>query len=142
MLRCGYDTGFLTEVLAEPEGVAPAREPPAFQPPDKDHAYLLKIGPTLRELAAQEGLTKPERLEVILDHTPGEAERGWQTALTEAVPGIAIEGRLGPLVTVMASPKQAPALAALPVVSVVRLPRPALVQTAPAQAGRRARTQR
>jgi hypothetical protein len=52
--------------------------------------------------------------------------------LTQAAPGLAIQGRLGQLVTVVAQPDQSPALAALPIVSAVRLPRSGMPQVQPA----------
>src|SRR5262249_25613721 len=52
---------------------------------------------------------------------------------TSASPGMTIEGRLGPLVTLTARPDQAvAALAALPEVAVVRLPRVAHPELQPA----------
>jgi hypothetical protein len=90
---------------------------------------LLKITPELQALVAQkEPATSPTRMQVILKRTPEPLDRSWQTPLFQAAPGVIIEGRLGQIVDVLASPDQAPLLAALPQVSTVRLPRPALHQ--------------
>jgi hypothetical protein len=125
----------ITEVVPEPEGVAPPRELPAPKRPGKGEEHLLKVSPELRALMAQEGeAAKPARMEVILAFTPGADDRDWQRALTGTAPGLAVEGRLGPLVTVTARAGEAGRLAALPSVSVVRLPRPARPAVAPAPA--------
>jgi hypothetical protein len=107
------------------------------------------ITPDLREvLKDQAKAAQPTRLEVILAAKPGayeqewqeslhraactcrtpslrfqDHEQAWQEPLQRAAPGLVIEGRLGPLVSVVARPNQAPALAALPEVAAVRLPR-------------------
>ena len=62
---------------------------------------------------------------MILARTPEDRERGWADALLQASPGLVIEGRLGPLVSVRVAPGQAAVLAALPDVTTVRLPRAA-----------------
>jgi hypothetical protein len=83
-----------------------------------------KLTPDLRSLLAGGGdVSKPQRLEVILWLSPNEMDRTWSSDLTRAVQGLVIEGRVGPLVSVLVPPSQAPALAALPGVSTVRLPR-------------------
>src|SRR5262249_40456108 len=88
---------------------------------------LLKISGDLRALAAQE---EPMRLEVILSALPVD-DQAWRRELIAAAPGAMIEGRMGPLVSLRARPKQADDLAKLPTVSAVRLPRPAIVQILP-----------
>lgn len=116
----------MTTVLPEPEGFPPAREPPAPPPPvEKGQENLQKISPDLRELTAKED-DKPRRLEVILNYSPKEFDRDWSRPLLRY--DLQVEGRLGPLVTVLAPPKQALALAELPMVSTIRLPRPAQPQ--------------
>ena len=108
-------------VEIRPDLPAPAARP---EPPAVPKGQE-KLTPELRELlgdAAKAG--SPARLEVILAQTPAEGERGWASDLL-AAPGLVIEGRLGPLVSVRVAPSQAPALAALPVVAAVRLPRAA-----------------
>jgi hypothetical protein len=81
------------------------------------------IAPELRELLtdAAKGAT-PTRLEVILSRTPLDGEFGYVGLLTLAAPGLVVEGRLGPLVTVRTTIGQALPLAALPEVTEVRLP--------------------
>jgi hypothetical protein len=83
-----------------------------------------KLSPDLRDaLSDAAGAAKPTRLEVILAATPAPEDRGYGSLLKRAAPGLVVEGRLGPLVSVVANPSQAPALAALPEVTGVRLPR-------------------
>lgn len=89
-----------------------------------------KLTPELRELLAAGEAAKPQRLEVILSLTPDDSERTWRRDLTRAVPGLLIEGRVGPLVSVQVPPKELPALAALATVSTVRLPRSGQPRTA------------
>src|SRR5262249_50598084 len=71
---------------------------------------------------------KPRHLEVILWKTPAPGESGWQAALRQAAPGLIVEGQLGSLVTVLVPADRAIALADLPIVSAVRLPRSARLQ--------------
>jgi hypothetical protein len=83
-----------------------------------------KITPDLRSILgkqAEDG--KPMRMEVILSAVPEFDERGWKSLLHDAAPGLVIEGRLGPIVSVLAKANQAPAMAAIPGVDTVRLPR-------------------
>jgi hypothetical protein len=71
-------------------------------------------------------------LEVILGYTPEQDDRAWVNPLNRT--GATVEGRIGPLVTVRATPKaQATALAALPEVVAVRLARVAEVSSAAAR---------
>jgi hypothetical protein len=118
----------VVEVIPEPAGVEPAKDVPPS--PELNGAVdpLLKISRELRALAAQE---QPVRMEVILAATPTSDDRSWRRDLEMAAPGSMIEGRLGPLVSLRAIPKQAEELAKLPGVSTVRLPRPASVQFLP-----------
>src|SRR5260370_39663787 len=62
-------------------------------------------------------------MDVILSAPPAPEDHSWQRRLQSAAPDVAVEGRLGPLVAVRGPVKQALALAALPNVSTVRLPR-------------------
>lgn len=113
----------ITEVLAEPQGSP--QEPPAlapFRPEDNSQ----KIAPNLRHLTAQEEAVKATRMQVILTYTPDEFEITWRREIIVAAPGIVIEGRLGSVVTVVGPPKMAVALSALPIVSAIRLPVPAM----------------
>ena len=83
-----------------------------------------KLSPALRELFSDAaGAAKPTHLEVILAATPRTEDDSYRGMLVRAAPGLVVEGRLGPLVSVVASPIQASALAALPAVTGVRLPR-------------------
>lgn len=114
------------EVIPEPaDAPAPAPLVPPTPPP-QGQQYLLKVGPGLLALASQEEQKKQSlRFEVILRNTPELSDLSWVRELALAAPGLAIEGRLGPLVTVVASAEQVASIAALPVVSGVRLPPPA-----------------
>ncbi len=83
-----------------------------------------KIAPELRELLADAAkAAAPARLEVILTRTPTAGELGYVGLLSLAAPGLVVEGRLGPVAAVRTTISQAPALAALPEVAEVRLPR-------------------
>jgi hypothetical protein len=86
---------------------------------------LRKVSPDLRPLLGDAGKPDtPVRLEVILGDTPAPDDRTWLE--TFEVPGVAVEGRLGPIVTVLASPKLAvPLLVGRPRVAHIRLPREA-----------------
>jgi hypothetical protein len=66
----------------------------------------------------------PTRMEVILAFTPGEEDREWQRIL--GTQDVVLEGRLGPIITVVGKPAQAAGLAAMPEVAGVRLPPPAV----------------
>lgn len=106
--------------------VRPDLPPPAARPePPAIPKGQEKLTPELRELVGDAKATAPARLEVILARTPDDGERGWADALLQGSPGLVIEGRLGPLVSVRVAPGQAPVLAALPDVTTVRLPRAA-----------------
>jgi hypothetical protein len=102
-----------------PDMPAPVPRPAPPQVPQGQE----KLSPDLRALLGDGGAAaRPMRLEVILAATPDE-ERSYRGDLGAAAPGLVVEGRIGPLVTVLANPAQAPALAALPRVVGVRLPR-------------------
>jgi hypothetical protein len=105
--------------------VSPDMPPPAPRPrlpkvpPEQEN-----LSPDLRQvLADAAAAAKPMRMEVILAGVPAADDKSFVRLLRGAAPGLVAEGRLGPLVTVLASPSQAPALAALPIVVGVRLPR-------------------
>jgi hypothetical protein len=113
----------------------PAQQPVPLLPPRGQE----KIAPELRALLADEAAAaKPVRMEIILAVTPAGEGAGWRNALETAAPDLSVEGRLGPLVTGTASARSAVALAALPDVSTVRLPRsgeqPSLPGTGKAEA--------
>ena len=117
-------------VEARPDLPIPSSRPPAPPLP----AELQKVGPELRGLLDK---TDPARLEVILTRTPADGDRNWFVALKAAAPGLVVEGRLGPLVSVRAALNQVKAVAALSDVAAVRLPRAARprLETAEAVAG-------
>jgi hypothetical protein len=116
----------VTEVLP---GREPLKEPAPI--PARGNPNLEKIGDALWALVSQkEKETTLARVEIILAYDPGENE-SWRPALLKAAPSLIVEGRLGPILTGQIRLGQVPALTALPVVSVVRLPRPAEVAVAP-----------
>jgi hypothetical protein len=100
-----------------PQLPPPAGRPaPPVVPPGQE-----KLTADLREALA--GAAGARRLEVILAVAPTlPDDRSWVQALS--LPGVTVEGRLGPLVTVLVGDaKTAVQLAALPEVAAVRLPR-------------------
>jgi hypothetical protein len=107
-------------VVVYPQLPLPAGRPtPPVVPPGQE-----KLTADLREaLAGPAPAGGPQRLEVILAAAPALSEdRTWLRPMD--LPGVTVEGRLGPLVTVLVSDiKTALALAALPEVAAVRLPR-------------------
>jgi hypothetical protein len=116
------------EVLREPPGGGPAKEPPPTEPLPKEQAVLEKVSADLRlYLAGLQGdeQQKPVRVEVILRYSPPDVDRAWRDLLTAPDVGLVVEGRVGPLVTGWVPPAQVPTLAALAEVSTVRLPQPA-----------------
>jgi len=120
----------ITEVIPEPEGVAPAKNvaaPRRIRPDDPSS----KISADLRELASREEAPARTRMEVLLAYVPQMEDRDWRNALLQISPMLAVEGRLGSIVTAAGSPKEAMRLAELPVVSGVRLPRLALSSLRP-----------
>jgi hypothetical protein len=103
-----------------PDMPAPVPRPAPPQVPKGQE----KLSPDLRAVLSDGGgAARPMRLEVILAATPDPEDRTYRGQLRSAAPGLIVEGRLGPLVSVFANPAQAPALAALPEVMGVRLPR-------------------
>jgi hypothetical protein len=123
-LRNGWPV-LVAEVVPEPAGLGPAklRAPARATAPGQE--YLLKIAADLRVLGKQ---VEPTRMEVILGSPPREDDPIWRRDLAAAAPGLLIQGQLGQIVTIRARPNQAAALARLPQVVTVRLPRPATVQ--------------
>jgi hypothetical protein len=106
-------------VEVQPDLPAPRGRPAAAAiPADQE-----KLTPEVRELLAGGDKDKPQRLDVILWLTPQDNDLTWRRDLNRAAPELVIEGRLGPLVSVLLPPSQAVAVAALPGVSTVRLPR-------------------
>jgi hypothetical protein len=89
----------------------------------------LSITPDLRAVLANPAeASKPRHLELLLAVTPTEDNVEWRRLLKQAAPGLRVEGRVGPLVAVLARPDQAAELAKLSLVSTVRLPRSARPQ--------------
>jgi hypothetical protein len=115
------------EVTPEPQGVAPIKPLPERQPAEKE---LEKVSPDLRALIGKDKKARL-RVEVILAMTPAASDREWRSALDDAAPSIAIEGRLGPLVTALVYAGEIAELAGLPVVSTIRTPLPARPQVIP-----------
>lgn len=109
------------EVIPEPDGVPAAKEAPEPVPVPKGQE---KIAPELRRLLGGDGEgDKAERLQMILARTPSASDRTWQQPLLAAVPQLQMEGILGPYVSILLPLSKVTALAALPEVSLVRLPR-------------------
>jgi hypothetical protein len=121
-------------VLSEPEGVPPLTEPMPPAPVPPDQAFLAKITPDLKAvLANEEAAGQPLRIEAIFWGVPLPDERGWKRDMTDLAPSVIIEGQLGQIVTILMRGSDVPALAALPTISTLRLPRSGAVQavTAP-----------
>jgi hypothetical protein len=108
----------VTEVLPAPNNAAPNAAAVPEAPKEGDQ----KISREFRDLAGREGGARAVRMEVILSSTPRAWEATWQSDLDRLVPGVVIEGRAGPVVTILAAPSAAQRLAQLPSVSVLRLP--------------------
>jgi hypothetical protein len=115
--------------IVSPDMPLPAPRPRVPRVPKEQE----KLSPELREvLNDAAAAAKPTRLEVILARVPSAEEKSYLRMLRGAVPGLSVEGQLGPLVTILANPDQALALAALPNVIGVRLPRLPQLVVAPA----------
>jgi hypothetical protein len=111
----------------------PVQRPVPIQPPRGQE----RVAPELRALLADEAAAaKPTRMEVILSATPPPDDRTWWPRLESAQAGLVVEGRLGPVVSVLAPAGQATGLAALPDVSTVRLPRSGEPRLLPLPAGK------
>jgi hypothetical protein len=95
--------------------------PPEIKPEQRNISEDLRA--VIADAAAAE---KPIRFEVLLAETPESDRTGWRRPLLRA--GLAVEGRLGPLVTVTGLPAQAAEVAQYDEVASVRLPRPARPQ--------------
>jgi hypothetical protein len=108
------------EVIPEPEELALARESSAAESVEGEQLQS-KIERRLSAAASGDGRV---RIEVILGPTPDSEDESWRRPLEQASAGL-VEGRLGPLVTLNARAGQIQALARLPQVITVRLPRPA-----------------
>jgi hypothetical protein len=108
----------VTEVML---GLPPTKERPAVGEIPKGQE---KLTPELRNLLPKDKAEgKITRMEVILASAPPDTDRDWLAPLNRVASGLSIEGRVGPLVTVSAPISDAIALASLPSISTVRLPR-------------------
>jgi hypothetical protein len=120
----------ITEVLPDP---APPEEPAG--PPERDDIALEKISADLWGLVSKKGQEgQTVRLEILLATAPAAGSLSWKDALRQAAPSLFIEGRVAQSVTATALLGEVKALAHVPEVSVVRLPRPPLIQLGPAAA--------
>ncbi len=125
---------WVTEVVPEPEGMPPPKGWGEMPEPVRVNDPAVKISPDLRALIGRENQA-PVRIEVLLNVAPSEVDQDWRRVLRQAAPGLVLEGRLGTVITGVAPPREAVRLAELPVVSVVRLPHPALPALETAGAG-------
>ncbi len=135
-------TGWLTPVLPMDELPGPLRdlnpirvievlrdaEPPrdVADAPPRAPAYLDKISPDLWDIVnAKEEAERINRIQIILAGITGSSDLDARQLLGTAAPGIFIEGQTGQFVTGTGNAAQIKALAALPEVVALRLPRPA-----------------
>jgi hypothetical protein len=108
----------VVEVMPDVPPPAP-RTPPPPLPPE-----LTNVGPELRPLLLdKEKAAQPLRFEVVLALAPKADDRSWMAPLHAVAPNVAIEGRIGVIVTAYGPRGQALAIAGLPDVAAVRLPR-------------------
>jgi hypothetical protein len=115
-----YSFGAVRLIEAYPGMPVPVPRPRPPQVPKGQE----KLSPDLRAaIGDAAAAAKPTRLEVILAGTPAADDQSYRLLLGGAAPGLVVEGRLGPLISVVANLNQAAALAALPEVTGVRLPR-------------------
>jgi len=120
----------ITEVIPEPAGVPAVKELPEPVPVPKAHE---KIAPELRRLVGGEGgEDRPERMQLILNEAPRAGDETWHKKLVAAVPQLLVEGHAGPYVGVLLPLSKVPAVAALPQVSLIRLPKPGTPLVLPA----------
>ncbi len=118
----------IIEVLREKEPLKVFTDPEPRTPDD-----LEKISPELWELVKQaEAPPGRVRVQVGFVGTLTEQDTVWRQGLADSVPGFFIEGQLGQFVTGLIPIGQIKTLAALPSVSVIRLPRLTRVDADPA----------
>ncbi|MSR53567.1 MAG: hypothetical protein EXS09_09810 [Gemmataceae bacterium] len=98
-----------------------------------DQPHLAKLTADLRRKLVEEGVReKPVRLEVVLTNIPIDLDLEWRIPFIRV--GAEIEGRVGPVVTVLIQQgAKADALAAIPEISSVRLPRISRTGVVPAK---------
>jgi hypothetical protein len=109
----------IAEVVPEPEGVPPIKAVAPREVP-KPEEPAAKLSADLLALLGKE--EKERRLEVVLFRVP-DPNTPWQAPLLTVIPNRNIEGHIGQIVTIRATPEQGLALAASPAVVAVRLPR-------------------
>jgi len=108
----------VVEVL--PGMPVPAPRPAPALPP----LGQAKIAQDLREVLADPmEAERRRRVEILLALPPRNTDTLWQNPFFQAAPGIALEGRLGVLLSAQVATAQILALAALPDVAAIRLPR-------------------
>ncbi len=101
-------------------------------PPPRGQFFLEKIAADLWGLLQRKDQgSRPMRYQVVLAKAPGPFDKKWRDQLAAAAPGFFIEGQLGPMVTGIGPVSDVPRLAALPEVSLVRLPQPARAEITP-----------
>jgi hypothetical protein len=116
------------EVLREKEPLLAPVEP-ELRSPD----YLEKLSPELWELVKQpEPPASRIRVQVAFIGAISEQDTSWRQGLAESVPGFFIEGQLGQFITGLIPVAEIKTLAAIPSVSVIRLPRLTRVDADPA----------
>jgi hypothetical protein len=107
----------VVEILPDMPQLAPRPTTP-LPPPE-----LETIGADLRELVADKAKAQELiRFEAILTLTPGGADLDWKLPFRVA-PNVAVEGRLGPVVTAYGPRGEVAALAKRPEIAALRLPR-------------------
>jgi hypothetical protein len=117
----------IIELLREREPLKVFAEP---EPRTPD--YLEKISPELWELVKQaEPPPGRIRIQVGFVQALGDQDTSWRQGLAESVPGFFIEGHLGQFATGIIPVGKIKTLAALPSVSLIRLPRLARVDADP-----------
>jgi hypothetical protein len=119
------------EVLPDPDGLPPSADVPPPDVPAIVNGAInpqAKIAPDLRAAATAEN-SGPVRFEIVLTQTPPPDDMTWRGIFGEN-PNIAVEGRIGPVVTVLGPAALIQPLAALPEVATVRPPRVATIQPA------------
>jgi hypothetical protein len=116
----------IAEVLVEPEGVPPSADVAMRPAPPAGQEFVAKIAPDWGA-AADESVAGPIRFEVVLTRTPSLDDMTWRN-LFATQSGIAVEGRIGPVVSIIGPATAIKTLAALPEIATVRPPRAATRQ--------------
>jgi hypothetical protein len=111
----------IVEALPETGVPLPVPLAPAIAPGTREPGFD-KITSGLRARISETG---PQRLEVVVAGTPTAELPAWTRSLQSLLPGATLEGQAGEVLTLHSPPSLAPALARLPEVVAIRLPRPA-----------------